>query len=454
MGLVNKKHIYFDVLARTDKSIMLKSLADATVNARVKSMNNVAVKSEVAKELVNSLNNIRIKENGLYGTVIGAKDYKGTMSQFESQYTPGLEFGIWKSTSPSYKLTYLAELLQKSIITNKVYMSIVMFNYIQIIDNSIVSMLEECVKLALASPVKELKVTDILGCNILVNSLYLQTLELDDQKKVREHARLLFNVLSETIYFKSLSKNVLQLVGEESQVACLIDAIGNTKIVDLTDEVYQELSDQQFYAAYITRVPKELIGYIRKFYKKITANDEEKLNNVNDELILESEEVVLELDSSKPSMTRKEYVYSGKARRTDFIERNKRQAKLGKAAEKLVYELERKKISDIDPSQVDKVVWVSEKYGDGKGYDIESIEIDSLGVVKKKYIEVKATCMDKDTPIDISRNEVECSRIYTDEYIVYRLYNFKSDATIYKYYTIEGDLTKYKLDPTSYKLYT
>lgn len=454
MGIVNKKYIYFDVDVRTDKSIMLKSLADATVNAREKSRTNLAIKSEVAKELVNSLNNIRTIENGLYGSVIGAKDYKGTETQFNSKYIPGLEFGIWKATSPSYKLTSLAELLQKSIISKDTYISIVMFSYIQIIDNNIVSILEECIKLATINKEKKLMVGDIFTCNTLVNSEELQGLSRKDQKKVRARARLLFNVLSETIYFKRISKDIIQIVGDEEQIGCLIDSINKTKIEELTNEVYKELSNQQFYAEYITRVPKELIEYFNKYYPEINLSDVKNINEDINDLILEEELVFLELDKNKPIMIKKPYKYSGKAKKVDFVEKNRRQAKLGKAAEKLVYEAERKRVSEIMPTSVDEVIWISDKYGDGKGYDIESIDIDPLGIIKKKYIEVKATIMDKDNPIDISRNEVECSKIYPDEYVLYRLFNFKSDQRTYKYYTIEGDLTKYSLEPTSYKLYT
>jgi len=454
MGIVNKEHLYFDVLSRTDKSLMLRSLADATVKARNKHISKIAIKQDVANELISSLNNIRIKSNGSYGKTIGTGRYIGTLKQFDSQYTPGLEFGVWKSTI-SFELTALAEELQKQTISPQEYISIVMFNYIQIIDNKIISVLKECVLCAFTNANQYLNVNDIYTNNTLVNQEYLTSCSKNKIKKIKESCRLLFNVLSETIYFTKISNNKIQYNGDVSKKDELINAIDSTMISTLTVDVLTDLSEQKFYAEYITRTTKDLIDYFSKHYSINIASNVVALNNFQETLFV-SENITLEEDKTMPSIPVIQYKYQGRTHKTDFIERIKRQSTIGKAAEKIVYEHEVERIRKIDPNRIDEVKWESNINGDGAGYDIKSIDIDSSGFITDKYIEVKATTRGKDTPIEVTRNEVGCSKHFGNEYIVYRLYDFKPSDDKLKYYTIIGDLTTITnatLEPTSYRLF-
>lgn len=455
MGIVNKKHIYFDLLSRTDKSLMLMSLADATVNARNNHANRIATKVDVAKELLVSLNNIRTTPNGAYGRTIGAGSYNGTLERFESQYTQGLEFGVWKSTKICFELTALAEELQNQTITPKEYISIVMFNYIQIIDNKIISILKECVQCAFTNANQYLNVNNIYSNNALVNQAYLTTCSNNELNKIEESCRLLFNVLSETFYFTKISGDVIQYNGDSAKKNELIKAIDSTMITTLTYDVLTDLSERQFYAEYITRTTKEFVDYFSKHYSQNIAPTVVAINSIQAPIIVNSN-ITLEEDEIKPNIPVTEYVYKGRTRKTDFIEKIMRQSRIGKAAEKIVYEHEVERIREIDPSHIDKVIWVSNIDGDGAGFDIKSINIDSSGVITDKYMEVKATSCSKETPIEISRNEVGCSKHFANEYIVYRLYDFKASDKIFKYYTIIGDLTQISnatLVPTSYRLF-
>ncbi|CUO40011.1 DUF3883 domain-containing protein [Clostridium paraputrificum] len=453
MGIVNKKYVYFDVLTRTDKALMLRSLADATVNAISKTTLGVSIKDDIAIELIKSLNNIRTLNNGAYGRTIGAGKYNGSIKKFESQYTPGLEFGIWKSTKPTYELTELAKELQRQNITPKEYISIVMFNYIQIINGNVVSLLKECIEYAYKNN-NNLTVEDIYSNNILVDQSTVNSYSQKQKKRVRGSCRILFNVLSETIFFNRISNNRIQYNGNLSSYKDLIESINNSMIKVLTPEVLADLSNRQFYAEYITRTTSELINHFNKYYNINITQNTILRNNILSDLICENK-IILEEDKTIPKIPISRMMYIGNARKIDFIEKNKRQAMIGNAAEKMVYEYEIERIKSLDSTLVDKVEWVSDKYGDGLGYDIKSINIDSHGNITNKYIEVKASSAGKNTPIEVTRNEVECSIHFGNEYEVYRLYDFKSSNIKFRYYILKGDLTKIenvKLEPTSYRL--
>jgi hypothetical protein len=459
MAIVNKKRLYFDVLSRTDKSLMLWSLADATINARNKHVDKIATRGDVANELTSSLDNIRTTSNHAYGDTIGSGTYNGTLKQFSSQYTPGLEFAVWKSTKSSFELTTLAEELQKGNITNEEYISIVMFNYIQIIDGKIVSILKESVESAFTNANHYLTVNDIYSHDTLINQAYLATCDAKTKKKIKESCRLLFNVLSETIYFTKISEDEIQYNGDAAKKDELINAIDSSMLTASTaeelEEVLADLSEQQFYAEYITRTPKELVDYLSKHYSKIITPNVVAINDLQTPVIV-NENVTLQEDVTKPNIPVKPFSYTGRTRKTDFIERTKRQSRIGKAAERIVYENEVERIRKIDPSLVDRVIWVSNIYGDGAGYDIQSIDIDPSGVIRDKYIEVKATSCSKNTPIEVTRNEVECSKHFPNEYVVYRLYDFKPSDNVFKYYTLVGDLTNVanaRLEPTSFRMF-
>ncbi|MHA7136601.1 DUF3883 domain-containing protein [Rossellomorea arthrocnemi] len=455
MGIVNKKHLYFDALSRTDKSLMLLSLADATVNARNKNRFKIATRDDVAIELKSSLNNIRTSINGAYGRTIGAGTYTGTREQFRRQYTPGLEFGLWKTTKNGFVLSALAEELQKQTITPKEYMSIIMFNYIQIIDDKNVSILKECVQSAFTRPNHYLKVNDIYSNNILVNQAYLTRISDKKKKEIKATCRVLFNVLSETFYFTKVSNNEIRFNGNTSNKDELISALDRTIISSSIEDILPDFTEQQFYTEYITRTTKEFVDYFSKHHLIDIPPNIISLNNSQAPIIV-NDDIILEEHLGLPNIPYKPRVYTGNTYKTNFLEKNKRQSRIGKAAEKIVYEQEVERIRKINSTHTNKVIWESEINGDGAGYDIKSIEIDPNGEITDKYIEVKATSSGKHTPIEISRNEVECSRHYANEYIIYRLYDFKPSNKKFKYYTIIGDIAKIAnatLEPTAFRLF-
>ena len=118
----------------------------------------------------------------------------------------------------------------------------------------------------------------------------------------------------------------------------------------------------------------------------------------------------------------------------DNIERLNR--KIGKAGEKLALKFEenrlrREGLSDL----VGRIKHVSENEGDGAGYDIESFNENGSA----RFIEVKTTRGSINTGFIISRNEVKRSNI-TENYYLYRIYNFDLDRNSGELYIKSGPI--------------
>ena len=93
----------------------------------------------------------------------------------------------------------------------------------------------------------------------------------------------------------------------------------------------------------------------------------------------------------------------------------------------------------------DKVVWVSQKLGDGYGYDI--LSFDESG--EKILVEVKATKGGKTSRFYLSANELEVSREKPERFLIYRLYDFPKNPRIF---VIRSPLEEYLvLQPTNYR---
>ena len=96
---------------------------------------------------------------------------------------------------------------------------------------------------------------------------------------------------------------------------------------------------------------------------------------------------------------------------------------------------------------VENIKHVSKEEGDGAGYDILSYDEDG----NKKYIEVKTTEQNLDNPFIITDRELEFSKRNSENYSLYRVYNFDKNASL-RFEEIKGDLTKsFNFKPTIYK---
>ena len=133
------------------------------------------------------------------------------------------------------------------------------------------------------------------------------------------------------------------------------------------------------------------------------------------------------------------------ARKIDFPGREARNRELGQAGEELVFEHERRLLTDAGhPELAKRVRWVSEEEGDGAGYDIASFSRAG----GSRLIEVKTTNGWDRTPFYISPNELEVAEQRRDEWRLLRVWNFSREPKAFELRPpLEGHVT---LAPTNF----
>ena len=126
----------------------------------------------------------------------------------------------------------------------------------------------------------------------------------------------------------------------------------------------------------------------------------------------------------------------------DYASQEAKNIELGGLGEKLVikYEIGNLKKTNHD---LDKfpVIHVSEKDPESP-YDIESYDENG----KVKYIEVKTTRSKDSTPFYISAGELKFGREHSDNYYIYRVYDYNDDTDSGKFYIVYGTELDDKLD--------
>ena len=212
---------------------------------------------------------------------------------------------------------------------------------------------------------------------------------------------------------------------------------------------------------YLYQVPQKLgqllDDLIMDVVKDYNLNHDEILQDIDDNKSLKVEEKDI-IDRSKvilreetpPSESniqkqKRKKVYSSKI---DYVSKAKQDQEKGLYAEELVYHYEKQHLKKQGQTDLaNNVKWVA-KEADGYGYDILSFDLDGT----EKYIEVKSTSLGKNTPFDITKNEVETSNKYKNQYWIYRLYHI--DQALPHFYKFQGEIEKhFFIEPTSYKAY-
>ena len=112
----------------------------------------------------------------------------------------------------------------------------------------------------------------------------------------------------------------------------------------------------------------------------------------------------------------------------DPVERDHRNRSLGKAGESFVVDLERKRLSDGDRSDLArKVRWTAVEDGDGAGYDVLSFNLRG----QPQFIEVKTTNGSCRTPFFLTRNECDVANECPNEWRIYRVHLFATTPHIF-----------------------
>jgi len=127
--------------------------------------------------------------------------------------------------------------------------------------------------------------------------------------------------------------------------------------------------------------------------------------------------------------------------------RDARNKRLGFQGERWVLEYERARLRFERCSNLaENVRHISFEEGDGAGYDILSYNMNGT----QRYIEVKTTTGNINTPFYITPNELRFAEEKVDSYCLYRVFEFNKSP---KMYVIEGSLKdKYQVYPSMYQV--
>lgn len=130
----------------------------------------------------------------------------------------------------------------------------------------------------------------------------------------------------------------------------------------------------------------------------------------------------------------------------DYLAREAQNMSLGLAGEEFVALYEHWRLNALgEPRLADRVEHVSRTKGDGLGYDVLSYEADG----RERLIEVKTTSFGKETPFFISKNELALSKLASQQFHLYRLFEFKQQP---KLFDLAGAIDIHcELDPISYR---
>lgn len=141
-----------------------------------------------------------------------------------------------------------------------------------------------------------------------------------------------------------------------------------------------------------------------------------------------------------------EYAAKFVAVKRDYVAREARNRSLGEAGEILVAEYESRRLHDAGKHSLsNRIEHVSRTKGDGLGYDV--LSFDESG--KERYIEVKTTAFGKETPFYVSRNEIAFSESETEQFHLYRLFEFRKQPRMFD---LPGVIAHHcMLDPVTYR---
>lgn len=114
--------------------------------------------------------------------------------------------------------------------------------------------------------------------------------------------------------------------------------------------------------------------------------------------------------------------------RRDYLAQESRNRSLGRAGELFVLELEVRRLHVAGKKALsERVEHVAGTQGDGLGFDVLSFEENG----RERLIEVKTTAFGELTPFFVSRNELARSEADTDQYQLYRLFDFRDRPRLF-----------------------
>ncbi|USS86294.1 DUF3578 domain-containing protein [Fructilactobacillus cliffordii] len=212
---------------------------------------------------------------------------------------------------------------------------------------------------------------------------------------------------------------------------------------------------------HIIEVFNELIACLINEKDFVKTNDQiinnDKYNESNHELINNkySDEMTLGIETKIPNDQKlKKIDHVVKISKHDYVKELSENIKLGLETEDLVVANEKERL-DKDPNVYDfGVHHISKDCGDGYGYDIETIIFNDRGeIIKRLFIEVKATAETKETPFFMSKNEIQIAKKKGEDYLIYRLYRNEAETAKFNFYIIRNPYRYLNFKPINYIVY-
>ncbi len=135
------------------------------------------------------------------------------------------------------------------------------------------------------------------------------------------------------------------------------------------------------------------------------------------------------VEAPKNNFVSEPFLHYGKSPiKTNYLEREQKNSKLGLLGEEFVMEFEKWSLIKSGKENLAKdVCWVSQEEGDGLGFDILSRNTNGTD----KYIEVKTTKLGKETPFYFTRNELTFSKNNSKNFHLYRLFDFEANTKLF-----------------------
>lgn len=142
-----------------------------------------------------------------------------------------------------------------------------------------------------------------------------------------------------------------------------------------------------------------------------------------------------------------------RSKKIDWQGLNGSRTELGRLGEEFIIRYETERILNFAPEDADRIIHLSDVQGDGAGFDIISLNEDG----SDRYIEVKTTKGNLDTPFYMTENERLYFELHKEEgdLFIYRVYNFDETTRKGELEIIPAEtlFTEYQIDPISYKVF-
>ena len=125
--------------------------------------------------------------------------------------------------------------------------------------------------------------------------------------------------------------------------------------------------------------------------------------------------------------------------------KEKKRKSIGNRGEKIAIEIEKRRLRDLGREDLLHLIDYVAESKDGAGYDIISVDIDEFGKQTERFIEVKTTTGDKNTPFFVTENEVRVSEDIENRgnaYYIYRIYNLSKTKNRMDYYEVRGSIAQ------------